>query len=68
MKLTGDNDNALIEGKRTLKFQVKIPKTAYLTGVPNLAHFLAPGVGFKFQNAILNLPIEKTQRHFDYNT
>jgi hypothetical protein len=51
MKLTGDD--VLIGGRQTLNFQVKIPKIAYSTGVPNLAHFFPPGVGFKFQNAIL---------------
>jgi hypothetical protein len=46
MKLTGDD--VLIEGRQTLKFHVKIPKIAYFTGVPNLAHFFPPGVGFNF--------------------
>jgi hypothetical protein len=50
MKLTWDD--ALIERRQNLKFQVKIPKIAYSTGVSNLAHFYPPGVGFKFQNAI----------------
>jgi hypothetical protein len=50
MKLTWDD--VLIEGRQTLKFQGKIPKIAYYTVVPNLAHFSRPGVGFKFQNAI----------------
>jgi hypothetical protein len=45
-------DDFLIEGRQTLKFQVKIPKIAYSTGVPNLANFFPVGAGFKFQNAI----------------
>jgi hypothetical protein len=49
MKLTGDD--VLKEGRKNLKFQVKIPKIAYSTGVLNFAHFLPPGAGFKFQNA-----------------
>jgi hypothetical protein len=51
MKLTGDD--VLIKGRQNLKFQVKIQNIAYSTGVPNLAHFFSPEVGFKFQNAIL---------------
>jgi hypothetical protein len=51
MKLTGDD--ILIEGRQALNFEVKIPKIAYSTGVPNLAHFFPPGVGFKFKKAIL---------------
>jgi hypothetical protein len=69
MKLTWDD--VLIEGRQNLKFQVKIPNIAYSTGVPNLAHFFPPGVGFKIQNAIQNRLIvimTKTQRHFDRNT
>jgi hypothetical protein len=50
MKLTWDD--VLIEGRQNLKFQAKIPKIAYSTGVSNLAHFFPPGVCFKFQNAI----------------
>jgi hypothetical protein len=50
MKLTWDN--VLIEGRQNLKFQVKIPKIAYSTGVSNFAYFFSPGVGFEFQKAI----------------
>jgi hypothetical protein len=39
MKLTWDD--VLLKGRLALKFQVKIPKIAYSTGVPKLAHFLA---------------------------
>jgi hypothetical protein len=47
MKLA--RDEALLEGRQALKFQVKIPKIAYSTGVPKLAHFFPPRVGFKFK-------------------
>jgi hypothetical protein len=39
-------DDVVIEGRQTLKFQAKIPTIAYSTGMPNLARFFRPGVGF----------------------
>jgi hypothetical protein len=46
-------DDVLVEGRPALKFQVKIPKIVYSTGLPNLDNFFVPGVGFQFQNIIL---------------
>jgi hypothetical protein len=46
IKLTWDD--VLIEERQNLKFQAKIHKIAYSTGVPNLAHFFPPEEGFKF--------------------